>query len=337
MPGTVTEGKRAVWELGQVQVDDGGADGDADTAGDNTLFMVQGVFVPSTRLPRPCGSRSGRRSATTTSSSSATSSRSSSRPSACGACARPLRLPLRRRAAALAAQRRRASWRTLRIFNPDGSEAELSGNGAREAILYLRRQGWTDQDEFSIETAAGEVRPDDHLGDAPAASRWGGASLRSPDFPSGGDDGRGTVIVDGREFAFQHVSIGNPQCVIQVGEGLEELDLAAHRPADRAQRAVPEPHQRVVHPTSTSDERVRARIFERGVGETLASGTGASGAAVTAVLRGAHEPGDRASSTAASSRSTSSDDLDVTLTGWAEPVFAGEFSDEFVRALEEAT
>ena len=47
----------------------------------------------------------------------------------------------------------------LRIFNPDGSEAELSGNGAREAILYLRRRGWTDQDEFSIATAAGEIRP----------------------------------------------------------------------------------------------------------------------------------------------------------------------------------
>jgi hypothetical protein len=46
VPGTVIEGKRSVWELGQVQVDDGGPDGDADTAGDNTLFMVQGVFVP---------------------------------------------------------------------------------------------------------------------------------------------------------------------------------------------------------------------------------------------------------------------------------------------------
>ena len=43
----------------------------------------------------------------------------------------------------------------LRIFNPDGSEAELSGNGAREAILYLRRRGWTDADTFSIETVAG--------------------------------------------------------------------------------------------------------------------------------------------------------------------------------------
>src|SRR5437764_15347774 len=47
----------------------------------------------------------------------------------------------------------------LRIFNPDGSEAELSGNGAREAILYLRRAGWTDARQFSIQTVAGEIRP----------------------------------------------------------------------------------------------------------------------------------------------------------------------------------
>src|SRR3954464_11613379 len=46
----------------------------------------------------------------------------------------------------------------LRIFNPDGSEAELSGNGAREAALYLRHLAWTESDEFSIEIAAGEVR-----------------------------------------------------------------------------------------------------------------------------------------------------------------------------------
>src|SRR5450432_16064 len=47
----------------------------------------------------------------------------------------------------------------LRIFNPDGSEAELSGNGAREAVLYLRRRGWTRALTFSIETAAGEIHP----------------------------------------------------------------------------------------------------------------------------------------------------------------------------------
>src|SRR5262245_41724397 len=50
----------------------------------------------------------------------------------------------------------------LRIFNPDGSEAELSGNGAREAVMYLRAAGWTDQRQFSIQTAAGEIRPTIH-------------------------------------------------------------------------------------------------------------------------------------------------------------------------------
>ena len=47
----------------------------------------------------------------------------------------------------------------LRIFNPDGSEAELSGNGAREAVLYLRHRGWTSEDTFAIHTAAGTIRP----------------------------------------------------------------------------------------------------------------------------------------------------------------------------------
>src|SRR5262249_57225734 len=47
----------------------------------------------------------------------------------------------------------------LRIFNPDGSEAELSGNGAREAVMYLRRRGRVDRDEFEIVTAAGPFRP----------------------------------------------------------------------------------------------------------------------------------------------------------------------------------
>ncbi len=74
---------------------------------------------------------------------------------------------------------------SLRIFNPDGSEAELSGNGAREAILYLRRHGWTDADEFSIETAAGEIRPT-ITSDRTVSAEMGRARLRSPDYPSGG-------------------------------------------------------------------------------------------------------------------------------------------------------
>jgi diaminopimelate epimerase len=221
---------------------------------------------------------------------------------------------------------------SLRIFNPDGSEAELSGNGAREAILYLRRRGWTDADEFSIETAAGEVRPT-ITSPRTCSVEMGRARLRSPDFPSGGDDGRGTVLADGREYAFQHVQIGNPQCVIPVAEDIEKLDLARLGPQIENSELFPN-RTNVAFIHLESDDTVRARIFERGVGETLSSGTGASASAVAAVLRGATSPvtvvldgGELLVAVG--------DALDVTLTGWAEPVFRGEFAEDFVRALEE--
>ena len=176
----------------------------------------------------------------------------------------------------------------LRIFNPDGSEAELSGNGAREAVLYLRARGWTDADDFSILTRAGAIRPT-ITGRDTATLEMGRASVTSPDYPSGGPDGAGTLRPAGASGRFQHVSIGNPQCAIEVGRGARGARPGRDRPGDRAQRAFPEPHERLVHRGWTGST-VRARIFERGVGETLSSGTGASGAAVAALLRGAASP-----------------------------------------------
>ena len=220
----------------------------------------------------------------------------------------------------------------LRIFNPDGSEAELSGNGAREAILYLRRNGWTDSDEFSIETAAGEVRPT-ITSERTVRVEMGRARLQSPDFPAGGEDGRGAITVDGREFEFQFVNIGNPQCVIEVDDGLEDLDLARIGPPIEHSDLFPN-RTNVSFTRSEGDDRVRARIFERGVGETLASGTGASGAAVAAVLRGAKSPVTVVLD-GGELEVDVSDDLDVTLTGWAEPVYRGELAAELVRSLKE--
>src|SRR3954463_5659034 len=98
----------------------------------------------------------------------------------------------------------------LRIFNPDGSEAELSGNGAREAVLYLRRAGWTDADEFTILTKAGPIAPTIRS-ERECTLAMGRASTTSADYPGGSDDGRGEVTAGGRAWAFQHVSIGNPQ------------------------------------------------------------------------------------------------------------------------------
>ncbi len=105
----------------------------------------------------------------------------------------------------------------LRIFNPDGSEAELSGNGARQAALYLRHRGWTDADEFAILTKAGEVKPTIRT-ERDCTMDLGRARTSSPDFPSGGEDGIGELEAGGRTWRFQHVSIGNPQCAIAVSE-----------------------------------------------------------------------------------------------------------------------
>jgi len=219
----------------------------------------------------------------------------------------------------------------LRIFNPDGSEAELSGNGAREAILYLRRNGWTDADEFTIGTVAGPIRPT-ITGELTCSVDMGRASTISKDFPSGGEDGRGTLESGGRSWEFQHVSIGNPQCAIVVGEELDELDLGEIGPGIEGNELFP--NRTNVSFLAIDGSRVRARIFERGVGETLSSGTGASGAAVTAFLRGASSP-ITVELEGGELTVEVGEDLAVRLDGWAEPVFSGELSPELIQALAE--
>jgi diaminopimelate epimerase len=220
----------------------------------------------------------------------------------------------------------------LRIFNADGSEAELSGNGARQAALYLRHRGWTGEDEFTITTKAGEIKPTIRT-ERDCTLDLGRARTSSPDFPSGGADGRGELEAAGRSWRFQHVSIGNPQCAIEIAQrDLEELDLSVVGPEI-------EHHELFPNRTNVSffDVRgalVRARIYERGVGETLSSGTGASGAAVAAFLGGS-EGTLSVELDGGQLQVEVSDELDVRLTGWAEPVYAGEFSERFTRVLGE--
>jgi diaminopimelate epimerase len=209
----------------------------------------------------------------------------------------------------------------LRIFNPDGSEAELSGNGAREAILYLRNRGWTEQDTFSIQTLAGEIRPT-ITGPTTCRVDMGRARLQSPNFPEGPPDGQGEVA----GLNFQHVTIGNPQCAIRVDDP-DSVDLQAIGPI--IERAPIFPNRtNVSFWRELAPDTIRARIFERGVGETLSSGTGASGAAVAHVLRGGDSPvtvkldgGELIVDV--------DESLHVDLTGWAVPNYRAELSEEF--------
>jgi len=216
----------------------------------------------------------------------------------------------------------------LRIFNPDGSEAELSGNGAREAIMYLRRAGWTDEDRFSIQTAAGEIRPT-ILGPSTCRVDMGHARLRSDDFPDGGPDGTGEVA--GRRF--RHVHIGNPQCAIRVADldELAALDLAAIGPAIAHDPRFPN-RTNVSFWCAVAADAIRARIFERGVGETQSSGTGACGAAVSFALEGGESPVTVALD-GGELEVALGESLHVDLTGWAVPVYRGALSDELLAEL----
>jgi diaminopimelate epimerase len=207
----------------------------------------------------------------------------------------------------------------LRIFNPDGSEAELSGNGAREAILYLRNRGWTTADTFSIQTLAGEIRPT-ITGPTTCRVDMGRASLTSKDYPGGPPDGTGEVA----GHRFQHVSIGNPQCAIRIPDR-DELERLELEPIGlRIEHADLFPNRtNVSFWTELAPNAIRARIFERGVGETLSSGTGASGAAVAHVLRGGDSPV-TVHLDGGELEVDVDESLHVDLTGWAVPVYRGE-------------
>jgi len=211
---------------------------------------------------------------------------------------------------------------SLRIFNPDGSEAELSGNGAREAIMYLRHRGWTDSDTFSIETAAGEIRPT-VTGETTCRVDMGRAKLA----------GEGTLTSADREFAYQHITIGNPQTAIEVDD--LDLDLPLYGAPIESNTELFPNRTNVSFWRRDGDGEITARIFERGVGETMSSGTGASGAAVAAVMRGAESPvtvhldgGDLEVEVG--------EDLHVNLSGWAVPVYSGTLAEDFVKELNEA-
>jgi len=211
----------------------------------------------------------------------------------------------------------------LRIFNPDGSEAELSGNGAREAVLYLRRRGWVDSDVFSIETAAGEIRP-----------QITGATTCRVDMGRARLAGEGDVTSAGREWRYHHVRIGNPQTAIRVASEAElaELDLAEAGPPIETDPRFPD-RTNVSFWVETGPGRIRARIWERGVGETLSSGTGACGAAVAHVARGGDSPVTVVLD-GGELEAEVREDFSVLLSGWAEPVYAATLSDEERARLE---
>jgi diaminopimelate epimerase len=171
----------------------------------------------------------------------------------------------------------------LRIFNPDGSEAEKSGNGLRIFSRYLWDQKLVCTDEFTIQTAGGVVRSTVLDGGKAVCVEMGKLSFWSDAIPVTG--ARREVInehitVGGRTFTFCAATIGNPHCVLPLPEISAEMA--------RQFGPLIETHANFPNRTNVQFLRVRDRnniqieIWERGAGYTLASGSSSSAAAAVA-------------------------------------------------------
>ncbi|MFQ5789706.1 MAG: diaminopimelate epimerase [Acidobacteriota bacterium] len=187
---------------------------------------------------------------------------------------------------------------TMKLLNPDGSDAEISGNGLRCLGAYLKLSGRVLDDRFTIETGSGARRLEMVSRDGPRfvfRADMGAPRLESEAVPfqsgppSSPDAGTKPAIgvpleVGGRTVQITALSMGNPQCVLFV-DRLEFDQLRELGPRI-------ETHPRFPQRTNVEFVEVRNRselaigIWERGAGETAASGTGSAAATVAAVLSG---------------------------------------------------
>lgn len=180
----------------------------------------------------------------------------------------------------------------VRIFNPDGSEAEKSGNGLRIFAAYLATSGrLAARERFTVETAGGvvEIRMIGSVADGGwmIEVEMGTASFRSSEVGLSGVDRDATrepLDVVGKRVEVTAVSIGNPHCVVFV-ETLDEEEFRLLAPRLSVHRAFTR-GTNVQFARPVGPGAVEAWIWERGAGETLASGSSACAVAAAAVRRG---------------------------------------------------
>jgi diaminopimelate epimerase len=184
----------------------------------------------------------------------------------------------------------------LRIFNPDGSEAEKSGNGLRIFAKYLWDHGRTRQPTFTVETRGGIVECECHVRDGSVnfvTVEMGRATFHAPAIPMSGParDAVGVPLSlpDGATLTVTAVSVGNPHCVV-FRDRLDDAECRRLGPLIERHPAFPAR-------TNVQFARVQGRaaldilIWERGAGYTLASGSSSCGAAAAAVRNGLCDPG----------------------------------------------
>ena len=185
----------------------------------------------------------------------------------------------------------RAADFKMRIFNSDGSEAEMCGNGIRLFAKFVYERGYTRERELAVETLAGIIRPRLHVrGGEVSGVRvdMGAPRLARSQIPMKGPDQPKVVgeklRVGGRRYAISALSMGNPHCVLFV-EDVDRTKVEEIGPAIEHHDLFPR-RTNVEFAQILGEGEIKMRVWERGAGETLACGTGASAALVAAVLNG---------------------------------------------------
>ena len=169
----------------------------------------------------------------------------------------------------------------MRIFNADGSEAKMCGNGIRCVGKYVRDKGYTDKTHLTVETHSGVKTLDLRLTDGKVTSA-------AVDMGTVTVAAEKAIRVDGEVVTCTPVDVGNPHAVIFVDDA-EAVPLTALGPAIERHEAFPG-GVNVEFVQLLGRNALRMRVWERGSGVTLACGTGACASAAAAVQRGACDP-----------------------------------------------
>lgn len=230
----------------------------------------------------------------------------------------------------------------LRIYNPDGSEAEKSGNGLRIFARYLHATGKTKKKHFTVETKGGLVTIDLHVdrhGDASAVTvEMGQATFKPAALPC-------TMAVDeliqqpidaaGRSLSFTGVSVGNPHCVVfkQAGESWSREDLLALGPKLENHALFPK-RTNVQLAVPTGPKEIFILIWERGAGETQASGSSSCAAASAAVRLGLVKSPVTVKMPGGTLNIEVARDFSLTMKGPVAEVARGTLSPSFLRTLK---
>jgi diaminopimelate epimerase len=190
----------------------------------------------------------------------------------------------------------------MRIFNADGSEVQMCGNGIRCLAKYIWDRNLSDKDVLSIETIAGIMRPEKagemvrvDMGEPifePEKIPVKISDESNPPLPPFTKGGRGGIIdyplnIDDKVFRITCVSMGNPHAIIVV-ENLSHFPVTYYGPMIEHHYLFPE-RTNVEFIEVRNPKEITMRVWERGSGETMACGTGASAAAVATNIKGLTE------------------------------------------------